>query len=99
MLAAFKLDDWEGSNEPGVCGSALLYEVIPLALLHLLELEVSRMRRRAEFTALQDDEQDRPDDGDKVQREVHEVADDGRRGKLGEWLRHKLAQLCYWVTA
>ena len=58
----------------------------------ITRLQVPGMCIRAETFALQDDEDDRSDDGDQIQRQVHEVAYDGRRSEPFERLLDKLAQ-------
>lgn len=84
---------------PGVSSLATFHELILLLLVHLLELEVPCVRCRSEPASLQDHEEDSTHNRDKVQREVHEVADDSARCKLRERLGRELTQLCDWVTA
>ena len=51
------------------------------------------MRSGAKLAALENDEQHSSNNRDEVQRQVHEVADNGCWGELGEGLGDKLAQL------
>jgi len=51
------------------------------------------MRRGTKLAALENDEGHGTDNGNEVEREVHEISDDSTGSKLGEWLRHKLTQL------
>jgi hypothetical protein len=83
-----------GIDLPSIGGLAALDELLLLLLLHLLELEVPRMRCWAELAALQNDKQNSANDRNEVQRKVHEVSDDGRGRELGEWLRYQFTELC-----
>lgn len=51
------------------------------------------MCRRPKLAALHDDEQHCADDGNEVERQVHEVADYRLGREFGERLRHNLTQL------
>ena len=53
----------------------------------------------SKLAALEDDEHDRPDDGNEVERQVHEVADNGIGGELCEWCLEHLAELCDGIGA
>lgn len=77
-----QLQQRRGNAEARVGGLVLLDPLLALRLAPLLQLEVARVRRGAGTARLHDDEEDGADDGDEVEREVEEVADDGARGEL-----------------
>lgn len=83
---------------PRVCGFSPGDEVLLLAVVHLLELEVAGMRHGSDFASLQDDEEDCSDNRDEVEWEVHKVANYGLRCEAGERLADDLAQLANWIT-
>ena len=84
---------------PGVGGLAALDELVLLLLVHLLELEVARVGGGSELAALENHKHHGANDGDEVERQVHEVADDGAGSEFGKGLCGELAQLRDGVAA
>jgi len=50
-----KLEEDGGDTKTGICSLALLNEALLFLLLHLLELKVTSMRRRAKLASLEND--------------------------------------------
>lgn len=57
------------------------------------------MSSRAGALALKKDEHDSTDDGDEVERQVHDVSDDGAGSELGEGLLDEFAQTADSIAA
>jgi len=73
---------WEAFYIPGICPTVLIRPLLPFLRRPSLKLKISFMRNRSISLSLQDDEQYRADDWYEVERQIHEVADDGCRSKL-----------------
>ena len=84
---------------PGIGSLAALYKLLLFFLVHLLELKVACVSCRTKSATLQDHKENGSHDRDEVEREIHEVADDGAGCELCKWLCRKLAQLRDWVTS
>lgn len=84
---------------PSICSLALLDELLLLLLLHLLELEVPSMRGWAELASLKHDKNERANNRDGSDGQVHEIPDDGLGSELCKGGADKLAQLCDGVAS
>lgn len=71
-------------NVPSIGAAVLLNVLLLLALVPLLELEIPCMCRWPGPLPLKQHKDDSPYHGDEVERQVHEVADEGLRGKLDQ---------------
>lgn len=57
------------------------------------------MSSRSGALALEQDEHDGTDDGNEVERQVHDVSDDGTGSKFGEWLGDEFTKTANGITA
>jgi hypothetical protein len=94
-----KLQEGSNSSEAGVCALSLLNPLLLFSLAHTLELEVSGVSSRSGALALEQDEHDGTDDGNEVERQVHDVSDDGAGSELCEWLRDEFTKTANGITA
>jgi hypothetical protein len=94
-----KLQQSSNSAEASVGALSLLNPLLLTGLAHTLEMEVSRMSSRSSTLALEQDEHDGTNDGDEVERQVHDVSDDSAGSELCERLGDELAETTNGITA
>jgi hypothetical protein len=78
-----KLQQGSNSAEASVGALSLLNPLLLTGLAHTLEMEISRMGSRSSALALEQDEHDGTNDGNEVEREVHDVSDDSAGSEFG----------------
>lgn len=93
-----KLQQSRNSTKARVCALSLLNPLVLTGLVHSLELEVSGVSSGPSALALEEDEHDGTDDGDEVERQVHDVSDDGTGCELCEWLLDEFAETANGIT-
>lgn len=94
-----KLQQSSNGTEAGVCSLPLLDPFFLTSLAHTLELEVSGVSSWASTLALKKDEHDSTNNRDEVERQVHDISDDGAGSELGKRLLDEFAQTADSVSA
>ena len=93
------LEQRSNSAKASVGAPSLLDPLLLALLRHTLELEVACVSRGTGTLALDQDEHNCANDRNEVQRQIHDIADDGTGGELGEGLCCHLSQSRDWVAA
>lgn len=94
-----KLQQGSNGTEASICALSLLDPFFLASLVHTLELEVSSVSSRTGTLPLEKDEHDSTDNRDEVERQVHDVSDDGAGSELGEGLLDEFAQAANSISA
>lgn len=86
-------------HKPSICGLVLFNMLLPLSAIPLFQLEVPRVCCRSRPSALENDKNHSADNGYKVQRQVHEVSNQGCGRELGKRFLDQLPKLCDRITS
>lgn len=78
------LEDGGSETETRIRTLSLVDKSVALRIIHLAQLKVARVSQGTHAPSLQDEEDDGADDGDEVEWEVEEVADDGLGRESGK---------------
>ena len=94
-----KLQQSSNGSEASVCALSLLDPLLLTSLVHTLELEVSGVSSGTCALALEQDEHDGTNDRNEVERQVHDVSDDGAGSEFCEWLGDEFTKTANSIAA